>query len=350
MKSPDPFHVFYGGAHLFREGLAAKLTRHSLTALERFVADNKVVRNRIAKRLAQDAVQDLRIDFEDGFGARPPEEEDSAATSTGTICAKDSTLPRMWGIRVRALHPSTKSRALRTLELFVGAGARPPVVTLPKVEGPEEVEMLADHLTRLGLASGIELMVETPAALPQLRALIDACGGHCAGLHFGAYDFLSALGVAAPDQSLHHPFCDQARYSMQLAAAAAGVRVVDGVTSLLPVEPDAQRGWDLHIANVRRSLAQGCFASWDLHPAQVAARYVALYGYFDEHKASLGVRLRKFLDDQTQATRVGAAFDDAATVRGLVQFFARGIACGAVEESEVAALTGRPWAAVAAHA
>ena len=87
---------------------------------------------------------------------------------------------------------------------------------------------------------------------------------------------------------------------------------------------------DLHIANVRHSLAQGCFASWDVHPAQVAARYVALFTYYDEHQAVLAT-LQRFLDDEAQATRVGAAFDDAASIRGLVRFFLRGLDCGALE-------------------
>lgn len=330
----EPFHVLYGGAQFARPGLLDKMKRLILGALERFEPSRADLRARIASRIETCAIQDLRIDFEDGFGIRPDQEEDEIAKRASTFCTDAGNLPPCWGIRTKAFSAKAQPRALRTLEVFCQS-ATPPVVTLPKIQAASEVAELRTWLDARRLPTRIELMVETAAAVRDLPALIDAAGGRCHALHFGAYDFLSELGVPGPDQNLRHPFCDQARYAMQLAAAGTGIRVVDGVTNVLPLDPEPQRGWDLHIANVRHSLAQGCSASWDVHPAQVAARYVAVFTYYDEHQAALAARLRQFLDDEAQATRVGAAFDDAASIRGLARFFLRGLDCGALEPAEV---------------
>ena len=350
MLHQEPIHVLYGGAHLFQPGLLDKLNRLSLKAFDRLGPTDPDLRQRIAQRLHSGSIQDLRIDFEDGFGLRSPSEEDATAKSAGKLAADVGNLPQYWGIRIRSLAPKLQDRALRTLELFTNeANAVPPVITIPKIQSPAEVDLLVTWLQRRGLPSHLELMVETANAVRDLPALIQACQGRCDSLHFGAYDFLSELGVPAPGQSLRHPFCDQARLAMQMAVAGTDIRVVDGVTSLLPVDPAPQPGWDLHIANIRHSLAQGFFSSWDVHPAQVAARYVALFSYYDEHQAALAARLRKFLDDQAQATRAGAAFDDAATVRGLVRFFLCGRDCGAITPEELTALTGANRDALLLH-
>lgn len=296
--------------------------------------------HRVATHLEQGAVEDLRIDFEDGFGVRSAEEEDTWAGAAGKFAADARALPTYWGVRIKPMGQATRARALRTLELLLDAGAVPPVVTLPKITGRAEVEDLAEWLEARRLPCRLELMVETAYSVGHLGELIAAASGRCASLHFGAYDFLSELGVGWPDQDLGHPFCDQARGAIQRAVAGTPVRAVDGVTSLLPLGDRAREGWELHQRNVRRSLAQGFTASWDVHPAQVAARYVALFRYFAEHKAALGERLRNFVEKQARATRVGAAFDDAATIRGLAGFFAQGADCGALGEEALAELTG----------
>lgn len=350
----EPVHVFYAGAHLIRPGLLEKLKAIAINTLELHSPGH----HRIRRRLERAAIQDLRIDFEDGLGARSDSEEDSLAKVAGSLAADAQAMPPLWGIRLKSMAPTTRRRALETLDLFVQSGAIPPVVTLPKIGDRRQVEDLVACLDARGLPCRLELMVETAYAVKALPDLIDACQDRCAAIHFGAYDFLSELGVPGPDQSLDHRFCDQARYSMQLAVASTGtldsnagdpangqlanraIRVVDGVTTLLPLGEHAQAAWRQHMRNVRRSLAQGFYASWDLHPAQVAARYVALFAYFDQHKAAMGQRLANFTQRQTRATRVGSAFDDAASVRGLARFFARAVHSGALEPEELPALTG----------
>jgi citrate lyase beta subunit len=318
----EPIHVFYAGAHLLKPGMLPKLTALAVAALDNLAAPGSMVTGKVRERLQRQTIDDLRIDFEDGLGARTPGEEDEFARHAGRLAATPGTLPANWGIRLKSLQPATRARAIRTLEIFCeAAGVAPPVIAIPKVSTPEELAILGEWMEREHSAGRMELLVETAAAVRGLPALIEACQGRCAALHFGAYDFLSELGVPAPDQRLMHPFCDQARFAMRMAAGGKEIRVLDGVTNLLPLGGQAREGWLLHMANVRNSLSQGFGASWDLHPAQVAARLVALFTYFDEHQTALAERLEKFEAEKEKATRHGAAFDDAATAGGLVRFF-----------------------------
>jgi hypothetical protein len=141
---------------------------------------------------------------------------------------------------------------------------------------------------------------------------------------------------------------------MQLALAGSGVRLSDGATTVLPLARHrapkegpalaealqrenrvAIRGaCQLHFANVRRALESGLYQGWDLHPAQLPARYAAVYSFFLEGLAPATARLRNFLGEAAQATRVGEVFDDAATGQGLLEFFLRGLSCGALTEEE----------------
>jgi len=89
--------------------------------------------------------------------------------------------------------------------------------------------------------------------------------------------------------------------------------------------------------DIRHSLVNGFYQGWDLHPAQLPTRYGTVYGFFLDGFAPASERLRNFVDKAAQATLVGDVFDDAATGQGLLNYFLRGIACGAVTEQEALA-------------
>ena len=48
-------------------------------------------------------------------------------------------------------------------------------------------------------------------------------------------------------------------------------------------------------------------------------------------------RLKNFIGKAAQATLIGDTFDDAATGQGLLNFFLRGVNCGALTEQEALA-------------
>lgn len=389
-----PVHTIYGGAQLFTAETPAKLAHIARKSLNEFAPDADSfaeifgldraiaadVRARVETKLASDAVEDLRIDFEDGYGVRTCDEEDghaiSAADETAKAMAADG-LPAFFGIRIKALNAATGERAIRTLDLYLtrlidATGGRLPgnfVVTLPKVVYPGEVSLLISVLEELESASkldrgsiGIEIMVETAGSLIAadgsfaLRRIVEAADGRCVAAHFGAYDYLSELSVTSSDQTLGHKSCDLARGIMKLSLAGTDVDLADGATNLMPVarhrglelssEQKAENraavraAWKLHYENIRHALANGFYRGWDLHPGQMVARYAAVYAYFLESAAESAERLRNFIDKGARATLVGNNFDDAATGQGLLNYFRRAIDCGAMSADEVLEATG----------
>jgi citrate lyase beta subunit len=294
----------------------------------------------VSEKLQREPLEDFRIDFEDGFGIRPDAEEDATAIrAAGEF--KAATLPRQCGIRIKA-----GTRGFRTLHLFLDnlGGTIPEnfVVTLPKVASAAEVTALAEVLPR---QIGIEIMIETPQAMRQMRELVDAAEGRCVGAHFGAYDYLASLGIAAQD--LLHPACDFARAQMLVQLAGTGVWLSDGTTNVLPLRgSNIPAAWKLHYDNTRRALYNGFYQGWDLHPAQIPARLAAVFSFFHEGMDAAAARLLNFVGAAAQATHVGGVFDDAATGQGLLNYFLRARACGALTETdlpieELAKLLGR---------
>ncbi len=88
---------------------------------------------------------------------------------------------------------------------------------------------------------------------------------------------------------------------------------------------------------MRHSLEGAFYQGWDLHPAQLPTRYAAVFSFFLEAKAAATERLANFVAKAAQATLVGDVFDDAATGQGLLNFFLRGLSCGALTETEALA-------------
>jgi len=201
------------------------------------------------------------------------------------------------------------------------------------------------------------LMIETPQSIfdesgsVRMRRLVEAARGRCTSAHFGAFDYTSALGIVSTHQGLNHPACELARQLMLVNLAPLGIRLSDSVTTVLPVAihrserlDEAKRGenrgsilagWREHFANVTRSMQNGFFQSWDLHPNQLVARYAAVYAFYIGSFRTEVRRLEGFIARATRATLTGNTFDDAASARGLLNFFRRGIDCDAFTGEEV---------------
>ena len=124
---------------------------------------------------------------------------------------------------------------------------------------------------------------------------------------------------------------------MKIALRGTGVWLSDGATNVVPVEPGVEEAMRLHYDDVRHSLANGYYQGWDLHPAHLITRYAALYAFFLEGLDAAVSRLRNFVQAAARATLAGSVFDDAATGQGLLNFFLRGVACGAITEAEALA-------------
>jgi hypothetical protein len=91
----------------------------------------------------------------------------------------------------------------------------------------------------------------------------------------------------------------------------------------------------LHARLVRRSLERGYYQGWDMHPGHLVTRYLAAYGFYREGLDAAADRLRGYL-----SRTGGGVLDEPATAQALASFLTRGLHCGALDDSEVAAATG----------
>ena len=389
----QPAHTVYGGGHLFKADSAAKLGAVALRTLDEYAPDAITfakafkltgsvefatkLRERVASKLKREAVEDFRLDYEDGYGNRLDAEEDAHAAQGATEVARGlaaGTLPPFIGIRVKPMNEDLRARSIRTLDIFVTTllaetGGKLPqnfIITIPKVQIPEQVTAavrLLELLEKKNKLSAntlrLELMLETPQAIISrhgqltLPSLIEAAQGRCDGVHFGVYDYTAGRNITAAYQAMGHEVCDFAREVMAVSLAGTGIFLSDGATNIMPVPPhraepsqkltDSQLGenrtivhnaWRLAYRDTQHSLVNGIYQGWDLHPAQFVARYAALYQFFLSGQESASSRLKAFVGKAALASLHGDVFDDAATGQGLLNFFLRGISCGAISEEE----------------
>jgi citrate lyase beta subunit len=425
----QPVHTVYGGAHLFRADSAGRLGQAAGRSLAEYAPDfvvfaqalglpdvdqlpdvlsyaqdlkanlennpemvrkeNKAawlahtIYSRVKEKLQREAVEDFRIDFEDGYGNRPDAEEDGHAESAAAEVAagmEAGTLPPFIGIRIKPFTEELRVRSMRTLDIFIStvlekSGGRLPdnfVVTLPKITTPEQVAALADLFDLLekktGLAAGslkMEMMIETTQSIINIEGqinlplLLRAARGRCIAAHFGTYDYTASCSITAAHQHMMHPVCDFAKHMMQVSFSGTGIWLSDGATNIMPVAPHraaegriltqdqldenrtvVHRAWKLHYDHIQHSLIGGYYQGWDLHPAQLPTRYAAVYAFFLESLDAASERLRNFVEKAAKATLVGDVFDDAATGQGLLNFFLRALNCGALNEPEALRLSG----------
>ncbi len=415
-------HTVYGGAHLFKYNTAPTLGKLALAhfktyapnfvvlakalelpnheALPELEADINLIDkqlstlstaeqkqysaylpytiyHKIIDKLQREAVEDFRIDFEDGFGNRSDSEEDETAERTALAVAKgmkEGSLPPFIGIRIKPFTEELKERSVRTLDIFLStllaaSGGKLPnnfIVMLPKVTIPEQITALVRIYEVLEKANNLpegslqlEIMVETTQSIMAadgtnpLRQFIIAGEGRCIATHFGTYDYTASCNITAKYQTMDHPVCDFAHHMTKVALAHTGIWLSDGATNVMPVGPHkgkdltelqflenqrvVHKAWKQGFKHIRHSLWNGFYQGWDLHPAQLPIRYAALYTFFLESYDDATARLKAFVEKAAQATLLGDIFDDAATGQGLLNYFLRALNCGAISEEEALA-------------
>ena len=122
-------------------------------------------RTRVHAKLERQPVEDLRVDFEDGYGARSDDEEDRHAEVAARAlhgAREAGTAPASFGLRVKSFADGRQARSVRTLDTFLttlieASGGLPEgfVVTFPKVNSIEHVAIFAEVLERLELGLGL---------------------------------------------------------------------------------------------------------------------------------------------------------------------------------------------------
>ncbi len=421
---PDrqPVHTIYGGANLFKSDTTDKIgevaLKNLLTNAPNFVVLAKVLKldgfehlpdslediedltkrldamteaqrkkehawlsysvyNKIIAKLKREGVEDFRIDFEDGFGNRPDDEEDATAVNAANELADgmaNKTISPFIGIRIKPFTEDLKLRGVRTLDIFLTTllektkGKLPDnfVVMLPKVTITQQVTTLIRLFEIIekkhSLAPGtlkMETMVEATQIVMDedgrnpLMKIVRASEGRLIAAHFGTYDYTASCGITAKYQTMAHSVCDFAHHVTKVALGSTGIWLSDGATNVMPIGPHrgddltfeqlnenrqaVHKGWQIAYGHTMHSLINGMYQGWDLNPAQVPMRYAATYNFFLSSIEDATNRLRIFVERAAISTLTGDIFDDAATGQGLLNFFLKAMNCGAISEEEALA-------------
>jgi citrate lyase beta subunit len=207
-------------------------------------------------------------------------------------------------------------------------------IVMPKVEHPEEVDLLNQLLDDAERALGLRLgqirvayLVESGWAAAQLPEITRRAAGRLASLIFGIADYSADLGL--PEISNDHTLADWARAEIVNAAGAAGVLAIDAMTLDYPVtdpslDDSANRTrWldrmRLVYDDAVRARDFGMLGKWVGHPAQLFAVLLAFeVGLSDdtlEHEAAKLEAYRAAVAADQGATMIAGVMSDRATDR-----------------------------------
>lgn len=207
-------------------------------------------------------------------------------------------------------------------------------IVFPKVEHPEEVDLVNDLLTEaegaLGLPAGqirVAYLIESGWGAAQLAEIAQRAAPRLASLIFGLADFSADLGLPAIGND--HLLADWARAEIIAVAGAVGVPAIDGMTLDYPVaDPalDASANRTRWLARMRlvfddtvRARELGMLGKWVGHPAQLFAVLLAYeVGLTDdavEHEAAKLEAYSAALAADQGATMIAGVMSDRATDR-----------------------------------
>jgi citrate lyase beta subunit len=324
----------------------------------------------------------VMLDGEDAIGPGDAAADEAVRNATATLTQADWSgggPPTLRFFRPPGLNLETTARDLYSLLWALADRSSPESFALdgicfPKIEHPEEVDLVDGFLTEaeraLGLAEGsirVAYLIESGWAAAQLADIAQRAAPRLCALIFGLADYSADLGL--PRIANEHPLADWVRAEIVNVAGAVGVPAIDGMTLEYPVA-DAlldraanQRRFLDRIALVYRDAlrarAFGMSGKWVGHPAQLFA--VLLAGHVAHDPAALDMEAAKLEAYQTAvgeggkgATIIGGVMSDRATDRHaravLRQATAigrfdvdRALALGVIDEAENQ--EARRWAA-----
>jgi citrate lyase beta subunit len=207
-------------------------------------------------------------------------------------------------------------------------------IVFPKIEHPEEVDLVNDLLDRAEAALELEpfglrvaYLIESGWGVSQLPEIARRAAPRLAGLIFGLADYSADLGL--PAIGTDHLLADWARAEIVAVAGAVGVPAIDGMTLDYPVadpalDADANRTrWldrmRLVYDDAVRARDIGMFGKWVGHPAQLFAVLLAYdAGMTDaalEHEADKLTAYDSAVAADQGATMIAGVMSDRATDR-----------------------------------
>ncbi|MBL8396800.1 MAG: CoA ester lyase [Candidatus Accumulibacter sp.] len=259
-----------------------------LPAVDHYAGSEKLIRKALAMQQKLGPIFDITCDCEDGAHAGANRQH--AEMVAAFIAGEENHHGRV-GVRIHDVsHPHWQ----QDLEIIIPiTGSRLAFVTLPKVNGSEDVRLLMRHLDRICATAGLlrsiplHVLIETHGALRQVWEI--AAIPTVESLDFGLMDFVSghhgaipATAMSSPGQ-FEHPLIVRAKSEIASAALANGVVPSHNVTTELR---------DLaHIRNDARRAREefGFLRMWSIHPNQIMPIIEAMRPDFSEVETAAAI-------------------------------------------------------------
>jgi citrate lyase beta subunit len=239
-----------------------------------------------------------------------------------------------------------------------GAANRLDAVIYPKVEHPEEIEVLYRFLdaaeAAVGLPNGsirVGFLVESGWAAARLPEIALTAVPRLASIIYGLADYSADLGL--PAIATDHVLADWVRAEIINVAGAVGVPAVDGMTLAYPVADPAldadtnrKRFLDrmaLVHGDAVRSRDMGMLGKWVGHPAQLFAVLLAFDAALEpaavQAEATKLEAYRASVEEEARgATMIGGVMSDRATDRHARVLLRRAVALGAFDPARAEGL------------
>ena len=228
----------------------------------------------MAKAAASNADQ-VMLDLEDACAVS--QKVDARKTVVEALNTLD------FGGKIRAFRPNnirTRFFYRDLIEVVEAAGRNIDVVVIPKSYGPEDILFVDRFLTQIEENMGFELgRIKLEALIESADAVLHAeqiakCTPRMGGLIFGLVDFAGDIGAQelGGEQFFYYNY---AKAKCIIAARAAGITVVDGVTLAIR-DNEACR------CDAKMGARMGFDGKWAIHPAQIDIIHEAFTPSADE--------------------------------------------------------------------
>ena len=242
-----------------------------------------VTQRRFVEGAARRGADAIILDLEDSVAASEKQRARTLVPEAADIVSRGGA-----DVVVRINRPL--SLAVRDIEAAIGP--RVLALALPKVDGPEHVQLLAEVVDEVEAERGIVpgttrliAMVETAAAFFRIAEIARAHPRLCA-LNLGAEDFATSAGILPEAEALSMP-----KQMAVFAARAAGIMPLGFIGSIAEFHD-----LDGFRQTIRRSRRFGFIGASVIHPSQVPI---------------LNEEFRPSPNEVDHARRVLAAYDKA---------------------------------------
>jgi citrate lyase subunit beta/citryl-CoA lyase len=269
------------------------------------------------------AADEIFFDLEDSVA---PAHKEAARGGVAEALAVAEVGDRRIGVRINGV---STPRWEDDVAAVVGAGARIDFVTVPKVEGPDEVTAVADAVARAEPRVGswlpvrVQVLIESAKGLTNVEAIAGATD-RLEALIFGPADMAASLGMPAlsagglmpdyPGDQFHF-----AKSRMLVAARAADLQAIDGPHLAIDDLEGCRQG-------ALRARALGFDGKWVVHPSQIEIVNEAFTPTREEYGRALEIlsAYERATDEGHGAVRLGAEMIDEASRKMAERLVARG--------------------------